>query len=322
MAGITATAPGKIILFGEHAVVYGRPAIAVPIHQVHARAVVMPDITAPRGRIRIHAPDINLDSSLEDLPDTHFLRKCITSVISELAVVQIPAFMLQVSSTIPIAAGMGSGAAISVSVMRAVSSFLGHPLPNERVSSLTFEVEKLLHGTPSGIDNTVISYGLPVFFIKDPQENLIQTFTPAAPFNLVIGDTGVRSPTSITVGDVRREWQADTDKYEQLFDQIGEIALNAHQKMQEGEIKSLGYLMNDNHALLKQIGVSSPELDRLVEAANRVGAFGAKLSGGGRGGNMIALTSKENSSMVAHALVEAGAINTIETEIRGKNGDD
>ena len=313
MPAITATAPGKIILFGEHAVVYGRPAIAVPVSQVRARAVVIAQPRAPGGEVQLQAPDIGLQARLDDLPDTHPLALAVRSVLAELGLKRSPACTLRVTSTIPVAAGLGSGAAVSVAVIRAFATFLGHPLAAERVSALAYEVEKLHHGTPSGIDNTVVTYALPVVFRRGQPLEVLRL---PAPFTVVIGDTGVRSPTAIAVGDLRRTWLAEPAHYEALFDAVAAIVQQARQKIESGAPERLGVLMDANHSYLQQMGVSAPLLDRLVEAAHTAGASGAKLSGGGRGGNMIALATPERAQAVADALREAGAVRTIITRVQ------
>lgn len=321
MPAISASAPGKIILFGEHAVVYGRPAIAVPVNQVRARAIITPNPRAARGRVHIQAPNIELESDLQELPAEHPLAVVLHEIFSAVGVNEPPAFNLRVASTIPVASGLGSGAAVSVAVIRAVSDFLGRPLSNQQVSGLAFEIEKLHHGTPSGIDNTVITYALPVYFVRaggagGDKKDRIEKFRVARPFTILIADTGVPSSTATAVGDVRRGWQADPQAYERLFDAVGDIAEYARKAIEQGEVDSLGPLMNQNHELLCKMGVSSSELDALVAAARLAGASGAKLSGGGRGGNMIALASSEDAATVSEALMQSGARNVIRTLVR------
>jgi len=322
---VTATAPGKVILFGEHAVVYGRPAIAVPVDSVHARAVVTAnlrtanmraaDVIAPSGRVHLHAPDIGLEADLSDLPDTHPLRVAVQVVLDELGVTRPPAFTLRISSTIPIASGMGSGAAVAVATIRAVAAFLGEALPDEFVAALAYQVERIHHGTPSGIDNTVVAYNQPVYFQREEAGNQIEFIHPAGPFTIVIADTGVRSPTVHTVAGVRRRWQESPETYEAIFDQVGSLVAAAHQALEDGGISMLGMLMDENHALLQQLGVSSAELDSLVAAALQAGAWGAKLSGGGGGGNMIALVGRGEEERVASALLDSGAVSVITTRV-------
>jgi len=314
MPAISASAPGKVILFGEHAVVYGHPAIAVPVDKVKARAIVQADPRGGPGEVRIQAPGINLDSLLSDLPKENPLAFAVRGVLSHLGINLPPACEIRITSTIPVASGMGSGAAVSVAVVRAFSAFMGSPMRDEEVSALAYEVECIYHGTPSGIDNTVVTYAVPVYFAR---EHPIETLAVPKPFTLLIGDTGISSPTSIAVGDVRQAWQKNPTLYEHCFSAIGEISRRARQWIESGNLQALGALMNDNHALLQKIGVSSPELDRMVEAAISAGASGAKLSGAGRGGNMIALATPEDAPDIARALYNVGASNVIITEVRG-----
>jgi mevalonate kinase len=314
MPAFSASAPGKIILFGEHAVVYNRPAIAVPVEQVSAKAIVTADLRGTAGSVKILAPDVGLETQLSDLSPTHPLAAAINSTTSALRVSRIPACTIKITSTIPVAAGLGSGAAVTVAILRALSAYLGHPLPDEQVCQLAYEVEKIHHGTPSGIDNTVVTYARPVYFIKDQP---IEQLHPRLPFTIVIGDTGIQSPTAVAVGDVRKAWQQRKDEYEALFDSTGAIAVSARAAIDGGMTELLGPLMDANHGLLRKIGVSCPELDLLVQAARSAGALGAKLSGGGRGGNMIALITPKSADKVAAALETAGAVRTIITQIRG-----
>jgi len=312
MPAIYASAPGKIILFGEHAVVYGRPAVAVPVTQVKARAVITPNPLSSAGVVQIDAPDVELRTSLDQLRDDHPLKIAIQGVFSTLNISKPPSLTIRITSTIPLASGLGSGAAVSVAIVRALSAFLGKPLPDELVSDLAYQVEKAYHGTPSGIDNTVITYAKPIFFVRGQS---IQFIEVKKPFTILIGDTGVKSRTAEVVGAVRHRWQAEPAPYEQLFDEIGAVARESQKAVQSGEPGEVGPLMNRNHALLQKLGVSSPELDRLVSAALEAGADGSKLSGAGWGGNMIAIAGSEKALEVEKAIIAAGASGTIVTTV-------
>src|SRR5271157_2245402 len=305
----SASAPGKIILFGEHAVVYGHPALAMPVTQVQATATVAP---SSRRGVWVEAPNIGLSSELSDLAPDDPLGAVIRSVFSTLGVDRPPACTIYIQSTIPVAAGLGSGAAVTVAVLRALSSFLGQPLPENQVNLLTFEIEKLHHGNPSGIDNTVVTFARPVYFVKGRP---IETFRVAVPFTLIIGDTGLSSSTKGVVEDVRKAWKASPEKFEKIFASVDRIVQQARRTIETGKGSALGPLMNKNHALLQQMTVSSPELDRLVSAARSAGAEGAKLSGGGRGGNMIALVQPEMTEKVSQALYQAGAKRVLITTV-------
>jgi len=312
MPAYSASAPGKIILFGEHAVVYGRPAIAVPVLQVRAKAIVSMDPRSAPGVVKLQAPDIGLETTLAELPENHPLAAVLLKAASAMKLNHIPACNIKVTSNIPIAGGMGSGAAVSVAILRAFSASLGHPLSDEQVLEISYEVEVIHHGTPSGIDNTVITYAKPVYFVKGRG---IETLRVKRPFNIVVGDTGIQSSTSSVVSDVHKAWEFDPAQFEEWFDAAGGIAAAARKSIETGSVDTLGPLMNENQALLLKMGVSSPELDKLIEAARLSGALGAKLSGAGRGGNMIALVTPEGASKVAAAIQRAGAVRTIVTEI-------
>ena len=308
-----AYAPGKVILFGEHAVVYGQPAIAVPVTQVKARATVEID---PGGQgITIVAQDLEQSYPLEQAPPDDALRAIVVSTLEHIGVGTKQDLTIAVSSTIPIARGLGSGAAVSTAIVRALSKHfenLVHPLSPQTISDLVYETEKIHHGTPSGIDNTVIAFEKPVYFVKNQK---MEIFSVKSPFLLAIADTGIASPTKIAVSHVRRAWEREREKYEDIFDEIGAVAEMSRQAIERGEIETVGQLMNENHRLLQLIGVSSPELEGLVEAARQGGALGAKLSGAGRGGNIIALVTQETRSRVTMILRLAGAKEVIVTEV-------
>ncbi|HSD83362.1 MAG TPA: mevalonate kinase [Anaerolineae bacterium] len=305
---ITATACGKIILFGEHAVVYGRPAIAVPVTQVQATALVEPG----EHGLTIQAADLDRTIEIDPANTIDPLAAIVNLTLAHLKYPR-PNLKITMRSTIPIASGLGSGAAVSTAIVRALAQWFDTRLDAAEVNALVYEVEKLHHGTPSGIDNTVIAYQQPVYFVRGAP---LQTFDVAQPFTVIIGNTGVASPTKIAVGDVRQGWESDRAWYEARFDQIGAIVQQARSAIESGAIDQLGPLMDQNQALLRELDVSSVELERLISAAQRAGASGAKLVGGGRGGNMIALVDDHNVAAVTAALKNTGAVSVIVTEIR------
>ncbi len=306
---IQSSAPGKVILFGEHAVVYGRPAIAAPVAQVRATATVEPAL--PGSGLTIVASDLGKSISLTTAPQDEPLAAATRLTLTHLQASE-PDATLTISSTIPIASGLGSGAAVSTALVCALADFLGHVLEPAEVSTLVFETEKIHHGTPSGIDNTVVAYEQPVYFVR---ERPIELLTVGEPFTLLIGDTGSHNPTWKVVERVRRAWKRDPAHHDALFDQIGDIADEARRAIETGDINALGPLMDDNHELLIELGVSSSKLDDLVETARLAGAIGAKLSGAGQGGNMIALVEEDFAEEVAEALRETGAVRVIRTRV-------
>lgn len=318
MPAFTASAPGKIILAGEHAVVYGQPALAVPVPGIRTRAVVQGKPGRKSGEVAIQAPAVDLDHVLDELDPEHPIRWVVDLVKKELDIPRLPALNLRINSEIPVGAGLGSSAAVSVAVIRALSAFLGHPLPDEKVSALAYQAEKVHHGNPSGIDNTVITYQQPVLYQKGSPVRIIQI--PAS-FTLIIGDTGKTSLTSETVEAVRQAWKEDPERYEALFDQIGALVGTMQRDLENGDLAGVGQQLTANHRLLQELDVSSPELDRLVEASLDAGALGAKLSGGGRGGNMIALVRAGQQDAVVGSLQEAGAAGILVSVVRGSTED-
>lgn len=309
----TSSAPAKAILFGEHAVVHGQPAIALPLSQL--RAYVDSRMTAFPLRISgsngERAPffwckdESNSTDPLTrtiDLTTRHF---AVSSLQGELVI----------RSDIPVASGLGSGAAVAAALARGVAALLKREIADEDLNSIVYEIEKLHHGTPSGIDNTVVVYDRPIYFVMDRSIDFIEINSPLA---LVVADTGVSSPTRAAVAAVHVQLQRQPGRTQDLFDQIGALVEQARGAFEADKHEQLGLLMTENHRLLQALDVSSAFLDRLVEAALRGGAYGAKLSGAGRGGNMIALVSPESEASVIHALRQAGAKRVIVSAVDGE----
>jgi mevalonate kinase len=279
------------------------------VTQVHAEADVS---NSARAGIWIDAPDINLRAELITLPSDHPIASVIHNFLFLSRVSPFPNLEIKITSTIPVASGLGSGAAVTVALTRSLAAQLNYSMTVEEVNAFAYEIEKLHHGTPSGIDNTVVTYAKPVYFVKGQP---MEIFKVGQPFTIVIADTGISAPTKESVSDVRRLWLNDKSRWETVFDKIGEVSFTARRAIEAGKPELLGELMNENHALLQRLTVSSPELDQLVEAALNAGAGGAKLSGGGRGGNLIALVQPEIAESVSSSLKKAGAKNTIITQV-------
>ncbi|MBI5931628.1 MAG: mevalonate kinase [Chloroflexi bacterium] len=313
MKPIVATAPGKLILFGEHAVVHGQPALAVPLTAL--RATVTAEPTLPNSGLHILMPDSRHHHTLrvhlgEDTENG--LVYTAQLVLKTLGVATPPDLKLILHSTIPLAAGFGSGAAVSAALARALAQALHQPFDNETLNELVYEVEKIHHGTPSGIDNTVIVYQQPVYFVRGKP---LETFTIPRPFLLVVGNLGHATPTHITVDAVRDLAEQKPQRIQPIFNRIGAIAAEARGLIESGQPNLLGPLMDENHALLCELTVSDDELDQFCRVAKQAGAMGAKLSGGGRGGNMIALVDEKTAPAVQEVLKQAGAASVFTTQV-------
>ncbi len=313
-----ASAPGKAILVGEHAVVYGLPAIAIPLSGMRAKAIAKAtDYPLTIIAEDLTRPALTIDVDEIDRSDPIALMASLT--MQYLGVADIKG-EITIRSDIPIASGLGSGAAVSAALGRAIAQLHGANIPAEELNRLVFEVEKLHHGTPSGIDNTVVAFELPVYFVKGGAVDFIDI---GEPLWILLADTGIASLTRAVVADVRALTKRSPTLTSRILDEIGSIVHEARDCILRGATGRLGELLTANHRLLQALKVSSTELDRLVDAALTAGANGAKLSGGGRGGNIIALADEYTVDGVKQSLFEAGAKRVMLTVVpQGSQDDD
>ena len=295
------SAYGKIILLGEHAVVYGRPAIALPIPLAVEAAV-----RKEGDGINVLIPRWGIEQKVR--PSAPGFAGIIATLMSQIGLAN-ENMTIEVFPHIPRAMGLGGSSALAVAILRAADEAYGLQLSDGRINELAFECEKTAHGTPSGIDNTVATYGAPLLYQRQQDEAQQQArftnVTLGQPLEMVIGVTGKESLTADTVARVRASWQQYPDRYESLFDQIGQLTTIGHDALQEGRLEELGELMNLCHGYLNALQLSTPELEELVHLARRHGAIGAKLTGGGGGGSMIALCP-DATNAVQRAFEAAG----------------
>ncbi|MEL6405554.1 MAG: mevalonate kinase [Chloroflexota bacterium] len=301
------SASAKIILFGEHAVVYGQPAIAVPVSALRAQA------TAHTSNIGFQIVARDLDDKVITFDGNDPLLEVVRLTLDALGR-DVPSVSIEVQSDIPIASGLGSGAAISAAIVQTLCDYFGVKLSKQRINELVYEVERIHHGTPSGIDNTVIVYEQAVYFVR---EKPIEILHNHADLRILIADTGQKALTKVAVGDVRTLHDGNPEKITPVLNDIGKLVATAREAIHGGDVVQLGHLMTKNHKLLQDLTVSSDELDHLVSHAINAGAYGAKLSGGGRGGNMIALVDADTVSAVKASLLGAGAVRVFETVVKG-----
>jgi mevalonate kinase len=308
------SAAAKIILFGEHAVVYGQPAVAIPIQDVRASAAISIDASASSPIIE--AKDLKVETTLgaASYPDSiaHIIKAI--ELINE-KIVNLPksGWRLTIWSRIPIGRGLGSSAAISIAIIRASTKAMMKVISPRELIKYSFELEKIQHGTPSGIDNTVISLEKPILFRKDHEPAAIQSGS----MFFVVGDTGISKKTSDVVAQVAEAKEKNPEQYNRIFDQIGQIARQGSLALKDGDAKRIGKLMDENQILLQRINVSSPELENLIDAARTKGAFGAKLCGAGKGGCMVAVAKDGTTAgIIANELMKAGAARSFTTKLK------
>ena len=315
MQRFNADAPAKLILLGEHAVVYGQPGFAIPLEGVSARAEVF--VSASGEPARFELADYGIVYHPSDLP-VHPVEKPFRAIFEllerRIGHLGMKGWTCHLESSVPIGCGLGSGAAVTGAVIKALTGALGVRVSGGMLSDMVFEIEKLHHGTPSGIDNTVVSMVKPVLFQKGKGIKLVEY--PARSLNFIVGCTDLRHDTSEVVADVRQRRNSEPDKYNEIFEEIGRITIEGTESFIKGDSVVLGDVMNRNHELLQKLDVSCPELDRLVEAAIEAGAAGAKMSGAGRGGCMVAVAVNAGTTAeIEEALKKADAVRIMKITI-------
>jgi hydroxymethylglutaryl-CoA reductase len=291
---------GKIILLGEHAVVYGSRAIAAPVPLAIRARVVDSDekgiwLVVPRWGVeqRLH----------RDPKERRSFEQPAGLLLEELGLID-RSMRIEVYSEIPRAMGIGGSAAVAVAIIRALNEHFKLGLVDEEVNALAFRCEQVAHGTPSGIDNTVATYGqLLMYRAGSPPE--ITELHVESPISFVIGMTGVESLTAKMVARVREAWSKNRVVYDRMFKGIDVLTQQAVDCLRRYDLERLGDLMNVCQGLLNGLQVSSPELEELIQIARESGALGAKLTGGGGGGSMIALCP-DSPDAVADAIRSAG----------------
>jgi mevalonate kinase len=308
--GVVASAPAKVILLGEHFVVYGEPAIVLAIDKrVYAKVDSRND-----KRLYLRSANLNLAGYFEDRAfkaeqgDAKEARSKFEPV--KLVVEKVlekygenVGLNIEINSTVPVAAGLGSSSAVAAAVTAAVSSSLNVNMSKEDILRITYEAEKIVHGAPSGIDPAISTFGGALLFQMDTG---FQPIDASLDIPLVVGHTGIERSTRSQVEKVRNT----KEKYEEIIGYVmhaaREIVLRAVDALKENDLETIGDLMNINHALLYGLGVSDESLEWLINAARKAGALGAKLTGGGGGGCMIALAENERLQAILEAIQRAG----------------
>ena len=273
-------AAGKVILLGEHGVVYGRHALALPI----------PDAVGVSVE--------EAETQQHDLPD-----EFVEPLLRKLGV-DDRAWRIRVDSLLTLGKGLGSSAAIAVAVARAFNARCALGLDDARINDIAFASEQLAHGTPSGVDNTLATYARPMLFCNRGKLEFDEVQPGEVP-PLVIAWGEETGRTSEQVEGVRRRRDAAAEHFDAVFDAMDRLSREGAQYLETADWAALGSLMNVCHGLLNAIGVSTPELERMVSVARLSGALGAKLTGAGGGGSIVAICP-DRVDDVRQALQRAG----------------
>jgi mevalonate kinase len=290
---------GKVILFNEHFVVFGAPSIVAAIDRVTTCTVE-----------RVKGVGWTLDDRRPETPGykEEKLQQQKDSIDRILKAAGIDSSKTPIKITfggdLVAASGIGASAASCVALARALSDEFALGFSDDRINEIAYEGERAYHGTPSGVDNTAATYGGLLWFVRGKP---IERISIKRPVEIVMGNTGIVANTEAAVKGVRERREQNPEKYEEIFNEANELANAARKALLDYDLRAVGKLMDENHRQLQAIEVSCKELDHLVELARASGAYGAKMTGGGLGGNMVALTpGKDLQERVARAIRDEG----------------
>ncbi|WP_166986117.1 mevalonate kinase [Canibacter zhoujuaniae] len=298
------TAHGKSILIGEHSVVYGAPAIAFPLHALKVTATLT---TLDNGADQAQISSAVYSGSAQSAPAR--LRPPLTALREAARHFGFDpqTVHLTIDSPIPVERGLGSSAAVSTAIVRAAAGLAGYDLQESERYHLVQHAERVAHGTSSGLDAHAVASSVPLLF----RDGICRPLRSAKALTVVIADTGNPGKTSIAVGGVRALRENNSQLIDDLVYQLTDLTVAAETALANGEDTALGKILSAAHEVLNEMGVSSPDLNNLVRAAAVAGALGAKMTGGGLGGCIIALApSAADAPAIAAQLTAAGAANT------------
>ena len=272
---------GKVILLGEHGVVYGRPALAAAL----ARGAEAEADAWSCARLEVEPWGVAFDAHVEQSdPRAEALRKAFCALLDGYG--ERPKARVRVRVSIPAAAGLGGSAALSVAIVRALDALRGGERPADEVAAAALLAERVFHGNPSGID-TAMAAGSGVALYRKGKP--LEPVALGRSLTLVIAHSGEAGRTVVTVESVRQQHERNPRKVDEIFDGMEALVLNARSALQDGELARLGQLLTLNQKLLNTLLLSTPKLEAMCKDAEAEGALGAKLTGGGGGGCMIAL---------------------------------
>lgn len=310
------SAHAKAILFGEHAVVYGAPAIAIPVDGLNAAAEIVAADAATGLRLESELYTGPLDDAPARLAPVATAVRASLARAAETAGAPAPAgAVVRITSTIPYERGLGSSAAVAAAIARAAFDLVDAPLDDETLFELIQTSERVAHGNPSGIDARTVAASSAIRFNRGD----VAPVRIGAPLVLAFADSGTPGSTARAVGSVQALREREPERVDALLSRLAEIAEAQAEALAgpaEGGHAATGAAMGEVHGILRRVGVSSDRLDALVAAAVAAGSPGAKLTGGGLGGCVIAVAdSVAHADEIGGAMRRAGAVRTWTVEV-------
>jgi mevalonate kinase len=285
-----AEAPAKAIITGEHFVVHGAWALA-------AALPIRTRVTIERG----DSIELISDSFPPKSPELEPARRVVEAVCKELSVA--PRVKVKIASGIPHGAGLGSSASAMVAISSALAKFHSQSLGTKKLLALSMVGETEVHGRPSGIDPTICAVGGVILFRRGSRARRV---TLEGPRRLLISLTGRTRSTKAQVSRVSELKEADPAAFRDMAESVSDLSLMASKRLASGDMRGLGRLLSSNQKILREVGVSTPLLDRLVEEAVALGAYGAKLTGAGGGGSAVAVFPTAKEKRIVSGLVARG----------------
>lgn len=303
---ITVSAPGKLLLFGEHAAVYGYPCIVTAVGQRMKATVELLDTP----EFQLDAEDVHLTEYRKqmaeigrgDIPKAaEFVEIAVRNFLKKYPMDK--GIHITTSSTFSSSFGFGSSSATTVCVLTALSELFEKKLAHKELFDLSYRTVLDVQKTGSGFDVAAAIYGGTIFYERNGET--IEPL-PLKEVPIVVGYSGVKADTVRLIGDVKKKFDHEPEKVTRIFEAITKIVHEAKQKLPEGDWERVGTLMNFNQEYLRDLGVSTEKLEAMIYAAKGAGAYGAKLSGAGGGDCMICITPNDKRNAVAEALTQAG----------------